>query len=100
MRIEVNDEIQSLREMLLQASQVLAPNGRLVVMSYHSLEDRLVKNLISKGKFEGEIEKDLFGHPQFVPLTAINKKPIEASEAEVAYNPRARSAKLRIAYKN
>lgn len=100
LRIEVNDEIQSLREMLLQASQVLAPNGRLVVMSYHSLEDRLVKNLIAKGKFEGEVEKDLFGHPQFTPLTAINKKPIEASEEEVIQNPRARSAKLRVAFKN
>jgi 16S rRNA (cytosine1402-N4)-methyltransferase len=86
-----------LKTMLAQASQVLAPGGRLVVISYHSLEDRLVKNLIVKGRFEGESEKDLFGNTDFNPLAAINKKPIEATELEVKSNPRARSAKMRIA---
>jgi len=97
LRIEVNDELESLKTMLAQASQVLVPGGRLVVISYHSLEDRLVKNLIVKGRFEGESEKDLFGNTDFNPLTAINKKPIEATEQEVKTNPRARSAKMRIA---
>lgn len=97
LRIEVNDELESLKTMLAQASEVLAPGGRLVVISYHSLEDRLVKNLIVKGRFEGESEKDLFGNTDFNPLSAINKKPIEATEQEVRTNPRARSAKMRIA---
>jgi 16S rRNA (cytosine1402-N4)-methyltransferase len=97
LRIEVNDELDSLKSMLAQSVQVLAPKGRLVVISYHSLEDRLVKNMIVKGRFEGEAEKDLFGNTDFNPLTAINKKPIEATNEEVASNPRARSAKLRIA---
>ena len=100
LRIEVNDELESLKTMLAQSARVLAPKGRLVVLSYHSLEDRLVKNMISKGKFEGEIEKDLFGNVSESPLTAINKKPIEASEEEIKRNPRARSAKLRIAERN
>jgi 16S rRNA (cytosine1402-N4)-methyltransferase len=68
----------------------------LVVMSYHSLEDRLVKNYINKGKFHGEVEKDFYGH-EIKPLHAITRKPIEASVAEIAQNPRARSAKLRVA---
>ena len=97
LRIEVNDELESLKSMLAQATQVLAPGGRLVVISYHSLEDRLVKNLIVKGRFEGEVEKDLFGNTDFNPLTAINKKPIEANTLEVESNPRARSAKMRVA---
>ncbi len=100
LRIEVNDELESLKNMLEQSVSVLAPKGRLVVMSYHSLEDRLVKNLISKGRFEGEVEKDLVGNANDIPLSAVNKKPMEASEEEISSNPRARSAKLRIAERN
>jgi 16S rRNA (cytosine1402-N4)-methyltransferase len=100
LRIEVNDELESLKDMLSQSAWILAPKGRLVVISYHSLEDRLVKNMIAKGKFEGEIEKDLFGNMVENPFTAINKKPVESSEEEIKSNPRSRSAKLRIAERN
>ncbi|MES2730434.1 MAG: 16S rRNA (cytosine(1402)-N(4))-methyltransferase RsmH [Bacteroidota bacterium] len=99
LRIEVNDELKALEEMLEQATDLLLPGGRLVVMSYHSLEDRLVKNLIGKGKFSGEVDKDLFGN-EIKPLKGISRKPITASEEELARNPRSRSAKLRIAEKN
>jgi len=78
---------------------VLRPGGRLVVMSYHSLEDRLVKNFIRSGKFEGEAEKDLFGNTK-VPYKAITRKPIRPDEQELERNNRARSALLRIAEKN
>ncbi|MBO0950244.1 16S rRNA (cytosine(1402)-N(4))-methyltransferase RsmH [Fibrella forsythiae] len=98
LRIEVNDELKVLEEFLEQTPEVLSPGGRLVVMSYHSLEDRLVKNFINKGKFSGEVEKDLFGN-EIKPLHSVTRKPIEASTDEVARNPRARSAKLRIAEK-
>lgn len=98
LRIEVNDELKALEEMLEQAAEVLKPGGRLVVMSYHSLEDRLVKNFIAKGKFFGEVEKDLFGNEK-KPLDAVNRKPITASEQELLENSRSRSAKLRIAEK-
>ncbi|MCB2408178.1 16S rRNA (cytosine(1402)-N(4))-methyltransferase RsmH [Hymenobacter lucidus] len=96
LRIEVNDEMAALQEMLLQTAQVLRPGGRLVVMSYHSLEDRLVKNFMAKGKFFGEAEKDLFGHTN-TPFEVLTRKPVEATAEEVALNSRARSAKLRIA---
>ncbi len=98
LRIEVNDEMKALEEMLVQATDLLKPGGRLVVMSYHSLEDRLVKNYIAKGKFFGEVEKDLFGNEK-KPLDAVNRKPIVASEEELLRNSRSRSAKLRVAEK-
>lgn len=97
-RIEVNDEMKALEEMLQQAAEVLKPGGRLVVMSYHSLEDRLVKNFIGKGKFFGEEEKDVFGN-SLKPLVAVNRKLIVPQESEIQLNNRARSAKLRIAEK-
>ena len=98
LRIEVNEELQALEEFLEQVPEILKPGGRLVVMSYHSLEDRLVKNFINKGKFQGDVEKDLFGN-DLKPLQSVTRKPIEASPEETARNPRARSAKLRIAEK-
>ena len=97
-RIEVNDEIIALEEMLLSAVELLKPAGRLAVVSYHSLEDRLVKNLMKKGNFSGRIEKDFFGNSKRT-LKAINSKVIVASTAEIKLNSRARSAKLRIAEK-
>lgn len=98
LRIEVNDEMKALEEMLEQATEVLKPGGRLVVISYHSLEDRLVKNFIAKGKFFGEVEKDLFGN-ELKPLDAVTRKPIVPSEQELLDNSRSRSAKLRVAAK-
>jgi len=98
LRIEVNDELNSLRTLLEASSVMLKKGGRLSVISYHSLEDRLVKSYIAKGKFEGELEKDFYGNPQRV-FKAITRKPIEASQQEIAANSRARSAKLRIAEK-
>ena len=98
LRIEVNDELKALEEALEQTAEVLRPGGRLVVMSYHSLEDRLVKNFMAKGKFRGEAEKDFFGNMQR-PFAPVTKKPVEAAAGEVAENNRARSAKLRIAVK-
>ena len=97
LRIEVNDELGALKELLIRSAEVVAPGGKLVVMAYHSLEDRLVKNFIARGKFEGETEKDLFGNAIQVPFRALTKKPLEAGEEEINRNPRARSAKLRIA---
>jgi 16S rRNA (cytosine1402-N4)-methyltransferase len=98
LRIEVNTEMKALEDFLHQCGEVMAPDGRLVVMSYHSLEDRMVKNFINKGKVFGEVEKDFFGN-EIKPFEAINRKPVEASQEEVESNNRARSAKLRVAEK-
>lgn len=98
LRMEVNEEMKALEEFLLQAAEVLVPGGRLVVLSYHSLEDRMVKNFIQTGKPFGELEKDFYGNP-IRPLRAVNRKPILATADEVEKNNRARSAKLRIAEK-
>jgi 16S rRNA (cytosine1402-N4)-methyltransferase len=98
LRIEVNDEMKALEEMLLQTQDTIKTGGRLVVMAYHSLEDRLVKNYIQKGKFSGEVERDIYGN-YYVPFEAVNRKPIVPRDAEIAQNNRARSAKLRIATK-
>lgn len=98
LRIEVNNEVEVLKDLLLQSIEVLKPGGRLVVISYHSLEDRLVKNIIRSGKFEGEVEKDFFGN-KLAPLEAITRKAIVPTLEELEENSRARSAKLRIAEK-
>ena len=98
LRIEVNDELKALEEALEQTAEVIRPGGRLVVMSYHSLEDRLVKNFMAKGKFRGETEKDFYGN-MLRPFAPVTKKPVEAGADEVEVNNRARSAKLRIAVK-
>ncbi len=98
LRIEVNDEMAVLRDFLEQAAKVLKPGGRLVVISYHSLEDRLVKNFIKRGSFDGKIEKDFFGNV-LKPFEEVVRKAIVPNEAEIEINNRARSAKLRIAEK-
>lgn len=98
LRIEVNQEMEALREFLEQTVDALAVGGRLVVMSYHSLEDRLVKNFMAKGKFSGQVEKDFFGN-EIKPFDLFVKKSITASEEEIKLNNRARSARLRIAVK-
>lgn len=98
LRIEVNDEMRALREMLSQTLDVLSPGGRLVVITYHSLEDRLVKNFLKTGNFEGKIQQDFFGNVQS-PFRLVNNKVIAPSVEEVERNPRSRSAKLRIAEK-
>jgi 16S rRNA (cytosine1402-N4)-methyltransferase len=98
LRIEVNEEMKALEDFLRQCGEVMVTGGRLVVMSYHSLEDRMVKNYINKGKVFGEVEKDFFGN-EIKPFEAVNRKPIEASGEETEENSRARSAKLRVAKK-
>ena len=98
LRIEVNDEMKALENFLHQCGEVLEPSGRLVVMSYHSLEDRMVKNYMQKGKIFGDVEKDFYGNV-LKPFEAVTRKPVEASEEEVATNNRARSARLRVAEK-
>ena len=98
LRIEVNGEIDVLKKMLEQTSPLLKKGGRLVVMSYHSLEDRLVKNYMKAGNCEGKVEKDFFGNV-LNDLELVNRKPITASQEELEINPRSRSAKLRIAQK-
>lgn len=96
LRIEVNHEMEALNSFLSQCADVLKPGGRLVVLSYHSLEDRMVKNFIKTGNAEGKEEKDFFGNP-LTPYKIINRKPIVPSEEEIQQNNRARSAKLRVA---
>ena len=96
LRIEVNDELNALKDLLIQSAEVLKEGGRIAVISYHSLEDRIVKNFFRSGKFEGEAEKDIYGNVK-VLFKMINRKPIVPSEAEIQQNSRARSAKLRIA---
>ena len=98
LRIEVNGEMTALRQMLASAVEVLSPGGRLSILTYHSLEDRMVKNIIKAGNVEGKIETDLFGQSKS-PLKAINRNVITASPEEVQANPRSRSAKLRIGEK-
>lgn len=98
LRIEVNGELEALKAMLTQAVEMLNPGGRLVVISYHSLEDRLVKNIIKTGNFEGEVKKDFYGN-LLSPLKPVTRKPIVADAEELMENPRSRSAKLRVAEK-
>ena len=98
LRIEVNQEMKSLERFLSGAAASLKPGGKLVVITYHSLEDRMVKNFIKAGNIEGKVEKDFFGNAT-APLKAVNRKPILPTEEEISSNTRARSAKLRIAEK-
>ena len=98
LRIEVNQEMEALKEMLYAAAEALKPGGRLVVITYHSLEDRMVKNIMKTGNIEGKAEQDFFGNVQ-TPFRLVNNKVIVASDEEVERNPRSRSAKLRIAEK-
>ena len=95
LRIEVNGELEALKEMLQQAQQLLSAEGRLVVISYHSLEDRLVKNFLRCGNFEGEEEKDFYGN-LLSPMEPVARKALQASDEEVMQNSRARSARLRV----
>ena len=98
LRIEVNQEMKSLEKFLSGAAKSLKPGGRLVIITYHSLEDRMVKNFIKSGNIDGKVEKDFYGNST-APLKAVNRKPILPQESEIAANTRARSAKLRIAVK-
>ena len=98
LRIEVNQEMEALKEMLLAATEALKPGGRLVIITYHSLEDRIVKNMMKTGNIEGRVEQDFYGRVQ-TPYRLVNSKVIVATEEEVNRNPRSRSAKLRIAEK-
>ena len=98
LRIEVNHEMDALREMLLAATDLLSPGGRLSVITYHSLEDRMVKNIMKSGNIEGKVKQDFYGKRE-TPFKLINNKVITASNAEQEQNPRSRSAKLRIAEK-
>lgn len=98
LRIEVNQEMKSLEKFLIGAARSLKAGGRLVVITYHSLEDRMVKNFIKSGNIDGKVEKDFYGNAT-APLKAVNRKPILPQEEEISVNTRARSAKLRIAEK-
>jgi 16S rRNA (cytosine1402-N4)-methyltransferase len=99
LRIEVNDEIEALKEFLVSSLEMLKPGGRLVVITYHSIEDRICKNFMKSGNFNGTIEKDFYGNP-CSPFSLVNRKVITADKSEIEVNKRARSAKLRIAEKN
>jgi 16S rRNA (cytosine1402-N4)-methyltransferase len=99
LRMEVNDELGALKDFLQQSLEVLSVGGRLAVITFHSIEDRLVKNFMKSGNFDGELNSDFYGNITR-PFKVITKKPIEPSAEEVKNNPRARSAKLRIAEKN
>lgn len=99
LRIEVNDEMAALRELLIQCGEVLEPSGKMVMISYHSLEDRLVKRYMKTGLFEGEPERDVFGNWD-APFKPIQSKVIVPDAEEIEKNPRARSAKMRVAIKN
>ena len=96
LRIEVNDEMEALKALLGQAAEVLRPGGRLAVITYHSIEDRMVKNFIRSGNVEGIVDKDFYGRVS-TPWKQVNRSPVVPSEEEVERNPRARSAKLRVA---
>ena len=96
LRIEINHEMDALKEMLLAASEVLAEGGRLSVITYHSLEDRIVKNVMKAGNVEGKIEQDFYGRISS-PFRSVNSKVIVPSDQEQQTNPRSRSAKLRVA---
>ena len=98
LRIEVNNEIEALKQLLTQAREALKPGGRLAVITYHSLEDRMVKNFMKTGNFAGNVEKDFFGRIE-APLKPLGGKPIVPTAEETERNPRSRSAKLRVAVK-
>lgn len=98
LRIVVNEEMKALEDFLHQCGELIRPGGRLVVISYHSLEDRMVKNYINKGKVFGEMEKDFYGNPKVI-FKAVNRKPVEPSKVEIEQNSRARSARMRIGEK-
>ena len=98
LRIEINDEMNALKDLLRAAEQVLSPEGRMVVISYHSLEDRLVKRFFKAGNFEGEAETDLYGQRKSM-WKVITKNPVEPDVEEQSRNPRSRSAKMRVAEK-
>lgn len=99
LRIEVNDEMAALRELLMQCGEIIEPEGKMVMIAYHSLEDRLVKRYMKTGMFEGEPERDVFGNWE-APFSPVQSKVIVPSEEEIERNPRARSAKMRVAIKN
>lgn len=97
-RMEVNGEVEALKQLLLQSATTLKSGGRIAILSYHSIEDRLVKNFFRAGNFEGEVEKDFYGNP-ITPFKAVTRKPVIPTEEETITNSRARSAKLRVAEK-
>ena len=98
LRMEVNHEMAALQEMLLAALQVLRPGGRLAVLTYHSLEDRMVKNFMRAGRMDGKVEQDFYGR-RLTPWRAVTGRPVQPSAEEQQENPRSRSAKLRVAEK-